>query len=231
MKPINTPNGSYEIDWDDCYIRNHMFSGQVYEAHIIHMVKELIQNSNFIVDAGANIGCHTISYALYNPNARIWSFEPQKKLFDILERNINRNNVGDRVTACNKGLGHVNMNVSLSSLDSVRDDSHGQGGWNKGGLGIGVGGEMMELVTIDSLNLPGLDFLKIDVEGAEGLVIQGAAETIKKYKPKVFFEHNHQRIDPELVGLPYVSTPFAELAKLGYKYFQYLDWENYIASM
>lgn len=204
-------------------------SGQVFEAHIINSIKPLIEQSKFIVDAGANIGCHAISYATFNPKAQIWAFEPQKNLFEILQRNVKRNSFNDRITLFNKGLGHTSMSVALSPLETVRDDSPGQQGWNKMGLGIGAGGEAMELITIDSLNLPGLDFLKIDVEGAEGLVIQGAAETIKKYRPKIFFEHNHQRIDPAHVGLPYVPTPFAELVKLGYRNFQYLDWENYLA--
>jgi len=230
MMCIHTSTGIYEIDWEDCYIRNHMLeSRQVYEYHIINAIKTNIEKSNYIVDAGANIGCHAITYTHLNKNAHVWAFEPQKNIFEILQRNVKRNNVSDRITLFNKGLGHTNMSVALAPLESVRDDDPGQGGWNKMGLGIGTGGETIELITIDSLNLPGLDFMKIDVEGAEGLVIQGAAETIKKYKPIIFFEHNHQRIDPATVGLSYVPTPFAELAKLGYRNFLYLDWENYLA--
>ena len=99
-------------------------------------------------------------------------------------------------------------------------------GWNKGGMGIGKGGEKMKLMTIDSLDLPGLDYMKIDVEGTEGLVIQGA---IEKFHPIICFEHNGQRINPEDVGLKEVSTPFQELVKLGYRNFVHLDWENYLA--
>jgi len=43
------------------------------------------------------------------------------------------------------------------------------------------------------------------------------------------FEHNYQRIDPSVVGLKDISTPFEELVKLGYKRFEYLDWDNYLA--
>ena len=228
---IHTPNGIFEIDEDDCYIRNHMLSGYVFESHIINgTIRPYIEKSRYIVDAGANIGCHTISYAHFNTTAKIWSFEPQKKLYDILSRNVSRNNLTDRVTIYNKGLGHTEMSVTLSNLDTVRDDAPHQQGWNKGGLGIGEGGEMMDIVTIDSLNLPGLDFMKIDVEGAEGLVIKGAVNTIKKYKPIIFFEHNDQRIDPKLVGLNQISTPFTELVKLGYTRFEYADWDNFIAT-
>lgn len=225
---IRTPNGVFEIDFDDCYIRNHMMSGRVYEHHIINgMLKEYVEKSKYIVDVGANIGCHTISYAGMNQEARIWSFEPQKKLFDLLNTNVNLNGYTDRIHLHNCGLGHKECTLEMQGLDTVEDRAHM--GWNKGGLGIGRGGEKLDVKTLDSLDLPGLDYMKIDVEGAEGLVIQGGQETIKKFKPVICFEHNHTTLDPRDVELEHVPTPFAELVKLGYKTFKYLDWENYVA--
>lgn len=205
-----------------------MMSGRVYEHHIINgMLKEYVEKSKYIVDVGANIGCHTISYAGMNPEARIWSFEPQKKLFDLLNTNVNLNGYTDRIHLHNCGLGHKECTLEMQGLDTVEDRAHM--GWNKGGLGIGRGGEKLDVKTLDSLDLPGLDYMKIDVEGAEGLVIQGGQETIKKFKPVICFEHNHTTLDPRDVELEHVPTPFAELVKLGYKTFKYLDWENYVA--
>lgn len=224
---VNTLNGVFEIDQDDIYIRNHMMSGAVFESHIINgTLKPYIEKSKYVVDVGANIGCHAISYANFNPECRVWAFEPQDKLHGILTRNVMRNNLSERVHVFKYGLGHEIRETTMTSLDKVYDPY--QRGHNKGGLGIGEGGECITIKTIDSLNLPGLDFLKIDVEGAEGLVIQGGAETIKKYKPVIFFEHNDQVIDPKVLGLNHVPTPFETLVKLGYKTFKYVDWENYI---
>jgi FkbM family methyltransferase len=166
-----------------------------------------------------------VSYAGINPEATLWAFEPQKKLFDILSHNVAQNGYTERFHLYNHGLGHARAELEMNTMASVRV----QDGWNKGGLGIGKGGEKLRVETLDSLNLPGLDFMKIDVEGAEGLVIQGAIETIKKYKPVICFEHNSQTIDPSHVGLEHVPTPFEELVKVGYKTFKYLDWENYLA--
>ena len=225
---IRTANGVYDIDFDDCYIRNHMMAGQVFESHIINgYLKQFIEKSKYVVDVGANIGCHTVSYALFNPECTIWSFEPQDKLFNILTKNVQQNGIEKQVHLYKSGLGHCSANVELANISTVEDKNHR--GWNKGGLGIGKGGEKMDIITLDSLNLPGLDYMKIDVEGAEGLVIMGAKETIKKYMPVICFEHNYQRITPDHVGLSVVPTPFEELVKLGYRHFTYLDWENYIA--
>lgn len=212
---------------EDIYIRNHMMAGRVFESHIINgTLKSYIQKSKYIVDVGANIGCHVISYANMNPECKVWAFEPQAKTFGILSRNVARNSLSDRVEIYKCGLGHKEALTTLNSLDKVWDAN--MQGHNKGGIGIGEGGETIKVRTLDSLDLPGLDFMKIDVEGAEGLVIQGAAETIKKYKPVIFFEHNYQTIDPKVVGLDHVPTPFEVLVKLGYKTFTYTDWENYI---
>lgn len=224
---VYTPNGRFEIDQDDIYIRNHMMSGNVFESHIINgTIKPYIEKSQYVVDVGANIGCHAISYANFNPECKVWAFEPQEKLHGILTRNVVRNNLEDRVIVSRCGLGHTETDTTMASLDTVFD--YNQRGCNKGGLGIGQGGENIKIITLDSLNLPGLDFLKIDVEGAEGLVIQGGAKTIKKYKPVIFFEHNYQTIDPAVLQLSHVPTPFEELVKLGYKTFRYVDWDNYI---
>jgi FkbM family methyltransferase len=229
MNTIKTPNGIFFIDVEDCWIRNHMSSGKVFEHHIINdMLKPYIQKSKYIVDVGANIGCHAISYAGFNKDAKIWAFEPQEKLYNILVKNVKNNQYNDRITVYRNGLGHSNMTCNLSGLDTADRDEI-RGGWNKGGLGIGKGGEEIMVTTLDSYELPGLDFIKIDVEGAEGLVIKGGEKTISKYKPVICFEHNYQRIDPSVVGLKDVSTPFEELVKLGYKRFEYLDWDNYLA--
>lgn len=228
MTAINTPNGLFYIDTEDCYIRNHMLSGRVFEHHIINdLLIEHVKKSKYIVDVGANIGCHSVSYANANKECTIWAFEPQEKLFGILSNNIHVNNLQDRIKPYKLGVGHTETITSLRSLDSVEDKRCM--GWNKGGLGIGKGGETIKLITIDSLQLPGLDYIKIDVEGAEGLVIRGAQKTISKYKPIVVFEHNYQHINPRDVDLDHVPTPFEELVKLGYKTFTYLDWDNYIA--
>ena len=207
-----------------------MLAGQVFESHIINgTLKPYIEKSRYIVDVGANIGCHAVSYANFNPECQVWAFEPQEKLHGILTRNVTRNKLDDRVTVSRCGLGHVETDATMASLDTVFD--YQQNGCNKGGLGIGEGGEKIKIVTLDSLNLPGLDFLKIDVEGAEGLVVQGGAETIKKFKPVIFFEHNYQTIDPKILGLEHVPTPFEALVKLGYKKFEYVDWDNFITSI
>lgn len=227
MTSVVTKNGTFMICDEDIYIKAHMSQGEIYESHIVNgFLKQFIEKSTYIVDVGANIGCHTVSYAQFNPSCEIWAFEPQAHLFHILKHNLDVNGVAHQVHVNNCALGHAPGTLNLCPLSEVYD-VHREG-FSRGGVKFGRGGEVTEVRTLDSFNLPGLDYMKIDVEGAEGLVIQGGCETISKYKPIIFFEHNFQLINPKDVGIQYVPSAFEALVKLGYKQFQYVDWENYI---
>lgn len=227
---VNTFAGPMCIDPVDCWIRNHMLvSGRMFEEDLIrNKLAQYVEKARYIVDVGANIGCHTVSYAKINPEALIWSFEPQKETFGFLEKNVTNNNLTDRVHIFQKALSHKEGTVRLANESTQAYPGHGV---NRGGIGFGEGGEEVSTVTLDSLDLPGLDFMKIDVEGAEGLVLSGAANTIRKFKPVITFEHNFQRVDPKTVGLEVVSTPFEVLVDLGYSTFVHIGDNNYITKI
>ena len=61
------------------------------------------------------------------------------------------------------------------------------------------GGELVDVVSIDSLQLPACQLLKIDVEGQEQSVIAGATETIARFKPVLYVENDRRRQSPALI--------------------------------
>ena len=218
-----THNGLFKIYKDDYIIAGWVVNGIIFEHNLVNgVLKNIVNKSNVIVDAGANIGCHCISYANFNPNAIIYAFEPQKDIFDILETNKKLNNSSNLV-CINKALGHKELNLYMNP--PLQGDG---GAINYAGTGVGSGGEPTQMITIDSLDLPGLDFIKMDVQGSEGLVIMGAHKTIDKYSPTILFEHDDTLVKPCDVGLDQVPTPFFELVKLGYNTFEYIGEHNYI---
>lgn len=211
---VNTFAGLLDVNMDDCWIRNHTIHGDIYEQHIIMgPCKKFIESAKYVIDVGANNGNHTIAYSYINPNCTIYSFEPQNNMFKYLESSVKLNKLSN-VNLYNVCLGHDNCKTTLRSPTDE----------NLGGIGIGSGGEEVDMITLDSLNLPGCDYIKIDVEGAEPLVIQGASQTISKFKPVIMFEHNGSSID-----FFKTTSVFIELTKLGYDRFFYLDWDNYLA--
>jgi hypothetical protein len=73
---------------------------------------------------------------------------------------------------------------------------------NYGGIGLHASGagERVPVVTIDSLELPGCALIKVDVEGMELDVLNGAAETIRRHQPRLFVENNGTDRSPPLIG-------------------------------
>ena len=219
---VLTPNGIFKIHPGDRIINSWLTNNLVYETQFINgKLKNIVKKARYIIDAGANIGCHAISYARFNPGAKIYAFEPQKELFDILETNKTLNQ-SINLVCINSALGHTEMDVFIGEPPKSDD------GVNFGGAGIGSGGEKTRMITIDSMNLPGLDFIKMDIQGSEGIAIVGGKETILKYKPVIFFEHDYTFIKPSDVGLETIPSPFFELTKLGYNTFTHLGENNYI---
>lgn len=210
---VQTFAGLLNVYEKDEYVRNHSMWGDVYEQHIIlGPLKKIIEKSTYILDIGANNGNHTLAYSFMSKDdARIYSFEPQKEVFRHLKGTCELNeHTRKKVILYNNAVGDSCRQEYMNPITDV----------NIGGISIGQGGEKVDMITIDSLNLPGCDYMKIDVEGYETYVIEGALQTIQKYKPIIFFEHNSTNEK---------DTPFRILSKnFGYKVFVYTDWDNWI---
>jgi FkbM family methyltransferase len=131
-----------------------------------------VTNWTVAVDGGANIGYW--SNELCKHFNKVYSFELDPTTYECLERNVNAENT----TLHNVGLSDTFTTVGIADGKSRRS----------GGRHIsGKGGN--STITIDSLELPELGFLKLDVEGHEARALFGAKETILKYKPTILIEH------------------------------------------
>ena len=227
VKYVETPNGKFYYDSMDMYIAESFEKGHIFEEDLVNnKISEYVKNSKVIVDMGANIGSHSISYGNMNKECKIHAFEPQKKLFEILKKNVEENDLQDVIVLYNKAIGHKNGSFKL---DPIPENEK----YNKGGVKLGTGGEECEMITLDSLNLDGCDFIKMDIQGAEPLAIQGGENTIKKYKPIIFFEytpgHPDTDIIPSHINLESIPDMMELLKSLGYQNFKELEGGNFLA--
>ena len=130
------------------------------------------KNAKVIYDIGANIGNHTVYFAKIASEARIYSFEPFPDNFAMLSKNIVDNRIELRVQAFQTAIGHK----QTSAYMKVMQDS------NLGAASIVAVGtaESCEVgvTSIDTLDLPPPDFVKIDVEGHEVSVLKGMEKTL-----------------------------------------------------
>jgi FkbM family methyltransferase len=158
---------------------NIILMKEFYEHKTLEYMRQYVPKDAVILDIGANIGNHTVFYGKIM-NARVYAFEPQKDVFQTLNKNIILNSLENVVSTFNFGLGERNSKASLGST-LVN---------NCGGTSIveSDSGEL-EIKTLDSLNIPEtIDFIKIDVEGAELGVLKGALQKIKTDRPIIIME-------------------------------------------
>ncbi len=142
-----------------------------------------------MLDGGANIGCFTVSFARAMQDwGSVLAFEAQERLFYALCGNIALNN------AMNAQAFNCALDCSDGYVNCPFPDYRMPG--NYGAIRVDSGaGLKVTSKRIDSLRLERLDFLKIDVEGMELAVLNGALETIKRCKPLIMAEHIHAKVD------------------------------------
>ena len=170
----------------------------------IKIIPNLLVNCNRAIDIGANVGVW--SYWLSKYAKQVESFEPNPKIFNVL-KNIKIKNVNSYNIALSNKSGSVDLLVPKGS----------KGFSNQGASlsSIKVQGEhkriSIEAKCLDEYNFLDVDFIKIDVEGHEHEVIEGAQETINKFKPTMVIEmeEKHNRIP--------IEDQISSVEKLGYK--------------
>lgn len=238
---LNTPVGKFSVLENDLFYHDMKGSNTYAEQSIIDVnLAPIIQKSTYILDIGSHVGYHTLAYAKINPNIVVVAFEPQKEIYDLLNENIAQNHLADRVKTANKCVGHKSMKVCLSSNvdDGPNTDKNisydGSDIFNMGGLNIGIGGTEVDMIALDDIYIDNLDYMKVDVEGAEPLVFLGAENTIKRFKPVICFE-NLKELSPAYlsnIGIQgKVGTAFDILGGYGYNSFEEIGYNNVIAKM
>lgn len=135
------------------------------------------------IDIGANIGTHVVYLSNYFKT--VYAFEPQKKVFEILNKNIKLNNITNVITYQN-GLGNEDKIVKMRGYSNNQPE-------NIGAINIDENGSGEEIVvkTLDSFNLTNIKFIKMDVEGYEYFVLLGGKNTILQSKPIIIIELNY----------------------------------------
>jgi FkbM family methyltransferase len=173
-----------------------------WEQHLYTFYSNFIQPEYVILDGGANLGFHTICFAALANKGKVYSFEPQPLIFNLLSTNILLNGATDIVKQFRLGLSDKEEQLKMSPL---KDQIFSEDCINYGGRALTnseEGEEEVLLTTIDNLNLSKLDFIKLDVQGFELETIEGGEKTIKSNYP-IFFLENYidQEKDQKVIEL------------------------------
>jgi FkbM family methyltransferase len=150
--------------------------------HLVEQVNEVLsytEGRGVCVQAGGACGLWPLALSKFFDT--VYTFEPYAPNFKALMHNCKD---AKNIIARNAALGKDNGTVGIK--------------WDKGhekNLGAQYISDLGEIpmLTIDSLCLDALDLLFLDIEGAEGLAIDGAEKTIKKYRPVVVYEDSSRQ--------------------------------------
>ncbi|MEX2298918.1 MAG: FkbM family methyltransferase [Dongiaceae bacterium] len=169
--------------------------GEFSEGEII-VLSQLLRPGAVIVEAGSNIGAHTVPLAhIAGPSGFVYAFEPQRLSFQLLCANVALNALTNVSARC-AALGRVTGTVLVPQL---RPDIE----QNFGGVAIEhqTEGERVPVTTIDALGLTRLNLVKADVEGMEHAVLEGGRETIGRLRPILYIENDRRDHSPALIRL------------------------------
>jgi FkbM family methyltransferase len=200
---VNSSYGALKYYANDYYIVNEcQHTGQLFEQKEVEdVLLPFVRRANIILDVGAHCGTHSLIYSSVNPQAQIHAFEPQHAVYRLLTENLQARS---HVKTYNKAVANRNLQTMLARASTDGPNNHLQVEYgtnqacNIGGVSLGIGGETVETIRIDDLGLPGCDFIKIDVEGAEPLVVLGGEETIRRYRPVIYYEANWKVLTPSM---------------------------------
>lgn len=145
-----------------------------YQKDLLLTAINLCKQRRVAIDAGANYGI--MSYNLSQLFTDVHSFEIFEPVRNCLIENKKRFNL-ENVKIYTYGLGEKNKSVNLDL--------------SRGTLGTYIlpnEDGNSHIVPLDSLQIENVDFIKIDCEGYEPFIIEGAQETIKKFRPIILME-------------------------------------------
>jgi FkbM family methyltransferase len=166
-----------------------------FEPETLREYRRLVRAGSVVLDIGANIGSHTLPLAqLVGPSGRVYSFEPTDYAFGKQRRNLSLNpELSKRVCAFQAMLvGHGVAQKPETIPSSWPLDRRARMDLHPTHFGRYNPLEGAELLRLDDWTAreqpPRIDFLKMDVDGYEIDVIEGAGETLSRYKPVMMME-------------------------------------------
>jgi FkbM family methyltransferase len=201
------------IDRTDISVSMPLLRGE-YEPHLIKFFRERLEPGMVFVDVGANVGLYSMLAAqIVGSSGKVFCFEPNSENCRLIMLSIHRNafeNISVFPFALGNKIGPVLFSTHIGSNGGLIPDTQDSL--------LNPSCAVMPMVRLEDMISEKVDLIKIDVEGAEGLVVEGAKQLIERYRPIVTSEFS-------LEMLPRVS----KMSGRGYLgYFKTNQYEIYL---
>jgi FkbM family methyltransferase len=164
----------------------------------IRLLPFLVARDRVALDVGANKGVWT--HFLSRLSRHVHAFEPNPKIFRVLKRGIARNVTAHQVALSN-AAGTAEFRVPR------RKGGYSNQGGSLSAVNVSESYATMQVETrrLDDLGIADVGFMKIDVEGFEATVLEGAVETLRRDRPVLVIEleesHTRQSLETLVAGV------------------------------
>ncbi len=154
-----------------------------------------VRPGDIVFDCGAHVGVFTWK-ALELGAEKVVAIDPDPTQVECLRRNFREEIAADRVIVVPKGVWSrpgtmtLSLGESHSGVSSLVEDT--------GREKIEVAVTTIDLL-VEELGLPRVDYIKLDIEGAEREALKGAGVTLAEYQPRLFIDAYHREDDMELL--------------------------------
>lgn len=162
---------------------------RVFDELVVNLASKYIKKGTTVLDVGSNFGQMVVLFSgMVGDDGHVYGFEADDFLFSVLQKNIQANHKNN--ITLNFGAVHNKSNETLyfPLQDFQRFPSYGS-------YGIDYKeqtGRPVKTITIDSLNISTpISFMKVDVQGGDLFVLQGAKNTINKNRMPIIFEYEY----------------------------------------
>lgn len=182
---------------DDVGFSTHMISDGFWEFWLTLCFARHIRPGDTVVDVGANLGYYALIAAeLVGEQGHVIAIEPNPSVYAFLRDTISVNGFSSRVTALNAAIGGGSREDSAPFFVPHGEPKNGRF-LLKGedARHLSASGEVFSVKTVDTVPVDSgrVDFIKIDVEGAELEVLGALATLLETHRPKVVCEVNFAR--------------------------------------
>ena len=200
-----------------------VFLGGEYEEDDARFCLDCIRGiaNPVVIDAGANAGFHTLRWLKWRGDLRMLAVEANPETAALLRENVKNNGFGPRCEVSDLALGDREGDVEfiLSSDDAFSSLISNQRVPEKRRVKVPM--KTLDLL-VQEARLDKLDLIKIDVEGAELMVLSGAQAAISQFRPHIFMEI-HSRNNPAVAP----EETIRRMIALGYEARIVIDGESH----
>lgn len=195
---FSTSYGYVTLYANEVFIGQTFLNGNYWDLDTLLKLRDYINPNRNVLEIGGHCGTSSLVYSSFlNDNNKLFVYEPQQNMYNLLVHNINQNNLQNKIIPnnlgvfCYNGIGRMN-NIDMDGGGGIVEKRYNEeinAPCNFGGIGLGNDGENINLTTIDDMKLDDVGFIHCDAQGSENFIFSKGINTISKYRPVILYEN------------------------------------------